>query len=181
MEHAMLLSGFNVREASAGDAEAIDAIHRRAFSGPVEADLVRLLCDGGYVCVSLVAVEESEVVGHVLFSRLHIVGASETRDGLALAPLAVDPALRRRGIGTALVLAGLERAKSLGERIVFVLGDPAYYGRFGFTAEAAAGFECVYACEAFQVLLLGDTLPGGMIGKVLYAPPFDALGGGEHG
>jgi putative acetyltransferase len=171
---------FYICEASVSDAEAIDAIHRRAFGGPAEADLVRSLGEGGHTRVPLVAVIDSYVVGHILLSRLHIIGADETRDGLALAPLAVDPQFQGQGIGTALVRAGLERATSLRERIVFVLGDPAYYGRFGFSAEAAKSFECVYACEAFQVLRLGDVLPGEMVGRVVYAPPFDALGGGEH-
>jgi putative acetyltransferase len=162
MERGMMSLSIDIREASASDAEAIDAIHRRAFGGPVEADLVRSLCDDGYSRVSLVAIVESSVVGHVLFTRLHVAEKGRSWDGLALAPLAVDPAFQRRGVGTALVHAGLEQAKFLGERIVFVLGDPAYYGRFGFSAEAAKGFECVYACEAFQALLLGNALPGGI-------------------
>jgi putative acetyltransferase len=177
----MLPPSFGIRESSASDAEGIDSIHRQAFGGHAEADLVRSLCDGGYARVSLVAAVENSVVGHVLFSRLHVVVTGGTRDGLALAPLAVEPAFQRRGIGAALVRDGLEQAKVMGERIVFVLGDPAYYGRFGFAAEAAAGFECVYACAAFQALLLGGELPGGMHGEVVYAPPFDALGDGAHG
>jgi putative acetyltransferase len=168
-----------IRDETPADHAAGERVLRQAFHGGDEANLVRALRNGGHVVISLVA-EANEVMGHIVFSRLRIESATASVDGLAMAPLAVDPAFQRRGIGSAMVRAGLERAKSLGERIVFVLGDPAYYGRFGFSAETAKSFECVYACEAFQALLLGDALPGVMVGRVVYAPPFDALGGGEH-
>lgn len=165
-----------IRDHQRDDDEAIRGVLVRAFGGEAEADLVDALCNEGDAVLSLVAVNEA-VVGHALFSRLRVQRSSGTESGLALAPLAVDPEFQRRGIGSALVRAGLERAREMGERIVFVLGDPAYYGRFGFSAELARGFECVYACEAFGAVLLDGDLPGGMTGTVVYPRPFAELGG----
>jgi putative acetyltransferase len=175
-----------IREETADDLAAIDSVLERAFGGRAEVDLVRTLRRDRLAPISLVAVEGSAVVGNVQFCRLTSARPDDAIPALGLAPLAVVPSHQRRGIGAKLVRAGLERARAMGERLVFVLGDPAYYGRFGFSAEAAEGFECVYACEAFQVLVLDGTLPANAMGRVVYPPPFDALDGdsldgGEQG
>ena len=86
-------------------------------------------------------------VGHVLLSRM----TAPVR-ALALAPLAVATDWQRRGIGTALVEAALERARAAGSQAVFVLGDPAYYRRFGFRADLAAGFASPYAGPHLMVV-----------------------------
>lgn len=166
---------FGVRGEEAADIVAVERVLTSAFGGSTEAMLVRALRRRGHAVISLVA-ERDGIVGHIMFSRLQMVGPNKKANGLALAPLAVDPAFQRRGIGSALVRAGLDRARAVGERIVFVLGDPGYYGRFGFSAEAAMGFECVYACEALQAIVLDGDWPGAAKGKVVYPPPFAALG-----
>ena len=88
---------------------------------------------------------EGVVVGHVLLSRL-----VSPPGALALAPLAVLPDRQRRGVGSALVRAALARAREGGGAAAFVLGDPAYYGRFGFSAEAARGYASPYAGGALH-------------------------------
>ncbi|MFJ1705219.1 GNAT family N-acetyltransferase [Kitasatospora sp. NPDC088346] len=113
------------------DAPATRRVHMAAFPGPEEADLVDALRrDGAWVPdLSVVAVDERDlIVGHVLLTRLR-VGDGQ---GLSLAPVAVAPEWQRKGVGTALVRAALEAATTAGERLVVVLGDPGYYGRFGF-------------------------------------------------
>lgn len=165
-----------IRDELTADFDAIDAVLERAFGGRVESELVVSLRSGGHAPIALVATAGDAIVGHIVFCRLQVVWTDGAKDALGLAPLAVAPDFQRQGIGAALVNAGLERARKAGESIVFVLGDPAYYGRFGFSAEAAQGFECVYACEAFQVLNLGKEPPDRMRGKIVYPPPFDALG-----
>ena len=133
-----------------------------------EARLVARLREDGDAALSLVAVEAEEVVGHVLFSRL-----CAPAGGLALAPLAVRAHRRRRGIGARLVEAGLERAKREGWRAVIVLGDPAYYSRFGFRPEAVRGMASPYAGPALMGLELAQ---GGLSGPYIeHAPAFASL------
>ena len=95
-----------IRDEQGADAEAVRALHCAAFAGSAEADLVAALTASGVTEISLVAIEEGAVVGHILFSRLEA-----PMPALALAPLAVDRELRRRGIGTALVREGLARRR----------------------------------------------------------------------
>jgi putative acetyltransferase len=137
-----------IRAQSDGDEEAISRTVEQAFGRPEEATLVGALQAGGHVILSLVAEERGGgLVGHILFSRIRI----ETDTGpasfnaSALAPVAVAPDRQRRGLGKALIREGLDRLKARGEDICFVVGDPAYYGQFGFDAALAAQYDCAYA------------------------------------
>lgn len=167
-----------IRPAEPGDAQAIDAVHRAAFPTAAEADLVARLEAGGHSAISLVAEREGAVVGHVLFSRMAVTGDGAAWRGLALAPVAVRPAFQQQGIGAELIRGGLAVARATGEEIVFVLGEPAYYGRFGFTAAAAAPFASPYAGPFLMALSFGRPLPAA--GRADYAPPFTALEGEGH-
>jgi putative acetyltransferase len=159
-----------IRDETVADHAAVGRLHRLAFGGDAEARLVDALRRSGAAAVSLVAECGGGVVGHVLLSRL-----ISPPDALALAPLAVLPDQQRRGVGSALVRAALERARAGGWAAVFVLGDPAFYGRFGFEAEAARGYASPYAGEHFMAVRLGPApLPGA--GDVIYPEPFAALG-----
>jgi putative acetyltransferase len=162
------MTGFAIRDARDSDAGAIHALLERAFGRKAEAELVdRLLSDGDAV-LSLVAVEAKVVLGHVLFSRM-----TAPFRALGLAPVSVGPTRQREGIGAALIRAGLARAEENGEEAVFVLGDPAYYGRFGFDAAAVAGYTSPYAGPYLMAKLLRPGLP--MSGQVDYAPAFAGL------
>ena len=158
-----------IRPERPGDEDGIRNVLADAFGRPGEAELVDRLRAEGDAAISLVAEEEGEVVGHILFSPV----AAPFR-ALGLGPLAVAPARQQSGIGAALVRAGLERVRAGGWEAVFVLGDPAYYGRFGFSASAAAGFDCVHAGPHLMALALDGELPAS--GAVAYAPAFAALG-----
>src|SRR5262245_26783884 len=114
------------------DAADVRAVHVAAFPTPAEANLVDALRSAGHASVSLVAEADGKIVGHILFSPMSIAEHPAITDGLGLAPLAVLPALQRRGIGAALVREGLDSCRKLGAGFVAVLGDPAYYTRFGF-------------------------------------------------
>ena len=158
----------SIRPETADDREAVRQLLLAAFPTCGEARLVERLRGDGDAALSLVAVEVEAVVGHVLFSRLRAPAAA-----LALAPLAVRADRRRRGIGARLVRAGLDRAKREGWRAVVVLGDPAYYSRFGFRPETVRGMASLYAGPALMGLALA---PGGLSGPCIeHAPAFASL------
>ena len=150
---------WHVRPEGPGDAEGIDLALRRAFRGDNAADLVRRLRDeGGYdPGLSWVAVDVGpggRILGHVLFSPIAVVRGAAPAPALALAPLGVLQDHQRMGIGSALVLRGLDACREHGFGIVLVLGDPGYYARFGFKRASTVGIEPPYAAwaDAFQVL-----------------------------
>jgi putative acetyltransferase len=141
-----------IRYARPADHGDIATVVAAAFGGADEARLVEQLRADGDTMFELVAEEAGDLVGHVLFSRLWA-----DRDALyaALAPLAVRPDRQRQGVGGRLVRAALECAPEFGAVGVLVLGDPAYYGRFGFSPEAAARVACPYSgLPALQALAL---------------------------
>src|SRR5688572_13289980 len=112
-----------------GDETAIRAVHDAAFPGPLEGRLVDDLRRAGRLTISMVAVVDEQIVGHIAFSPVTV---GDGAVGLGLAPLGVLPTMHGRGIGSALAEAGLARCRDLGTGFVVVLGSPAYYGRFGF-------------------------------------------------
>ena len=160
----------DIRLEREGDRSAIWSVVAGAFPTRDEADLVDRLRDDRDVAYSLVATEEGAIVGHVLFSRM-----TAPFRALGLAPLATAASQRRRGIAARLIEDGLARARADGWQGVFVLGDPGYYGRFGFDTALAAGFSSPHAGAHFMALTLGETLPT-LAGDVAHAPAFAALG-----
>jgi putative acetyltransferase len=159
-----------VRDETPADFAAIRAVNEAAFGGAQEADLVDTLRRDGDLLLSLVA-DDGGVIGHVAFSRVQLEGESDP--AVALAPVAVRPEWQRRGAGTALIEHGLQRLRQSGETLVFVLGEPAYYGRFGFAAAPAARFETPYPGPYFQSLALSPRAPSA--GRLRYARAFSAL------
>lgn len=168
-----------VRPATGGDVAAIDALLRRAFAEPEEAKLVRRLCLDGDMVLTLVADDEDSggLAGMVAFSRMAIDIGGKAIAGVALAPLAVAAEYRRQGVGEALVQAGIAHLADAGALLAFVLGDPAYYARFGFSADWARGFASPYAGDYLLALpLQGGAMPCGERGAATHAPAFAALG-----
>jgi putative acetyltransferase len=158
-----------IRDETAADRAAVRRVVTAAFGRALEAALVDRLRAEGDAALSLVAVEDGRVVGHILFSPLKAPVRA-----LALAPVAVVPARQRSGIGTALIEAGLERARALGWEAAFVLGEPSFYRRFGFDPALAAGFQSPYAGPFFMAMALRGVLPA-TSGPIEYAPAFSAL------
>lgn len=168
------MSGFIVRSEAPDDHAGVRRVHLAAFPGVGEADLVDLLReDAAWIPgLSLVAVCELEVVGHVLMTRLR-VGEG---DALALAPLAVVPEMRGRGVGAGLMRAVLAAAERARERLVVVLGDPQYYGRFGFGPARELGVVSPFDVpdEVFQALAL-PAYEGSPRGRAVYPEPFGVV------
>jgi putative acetyltransferase len=155
----------------ARDAPAVGALLKAAFEGGAEVDLVGRLRDRGDIRLALVAEQAGRVVGYAAFLRLTMTAHGVAVSAIGLAPLAVEPAWQRQGIGAALVREGLSRLKSAGERIAFVLGDPAYYARFGF--KVSERYISRYSGPHFQALVLAPDAP--LSGHVAYPDPFANL------
>ena len=157
--------GFQVRPEGDADLGAIRTVNREAFGTMAEADWVDALRANGDAALSLVAENDSGVVGHILFSHLPIRTSSRDVAAVALAPMSVLPRWQRRGVGSALVRAGLDRCREAGLEAVVVLGHPNYYPRFGFSARLAAPLRAPFSGPAFMALELapGALTVGGVV------------------
>jgi putative acetyltransferase len=164
-----------IRPETVADHAAIREVNRLAFGGEGEVRLVDALRDGGHGRISLVAEEDGQVVGHILFSVLTIATPQGEIEALSLAPLAVVPSRQRQGIGSSLVREGLRACREAGHRIVIVLGHPEFYPRFGFSAKLAEPLRSPYSGPAFMAVELVPEALRDIEGEVRYPPPFEAL------
>jgi putative acetyltransferase len=163
-----------IRAEQPQDLIAIHDLISRCFPTQSEATLVDALRASEARFISLAALEvHDRVIGHVCFTPVRTL---DGRCGMGLAPLAVDAAFRRNGVGAALVTAGLSRCGEEGVGWVVVLGKPSYYSRFGFRAASEFGLADTYGGgDAFQALeLKAAALPRGA-GVVHYAAAFGSL------
>ena len=158
------------------DQPAVFQVNQEAFGRPNEALLVDALRRSPTFLpeLSLVALDGSRVVGHILFTAVEVKGTTRSHPALALAPMAVLPAFQRRGIGSSLLRRGLDDARALGHAVVIVVGHPAFYPRFGFVPakplDIRAPFEVSSA--AFMALELRPDALRGVRGEVRYPPEF---------
>lgn len=155
------------------DYAAIRDVHRTAFGTVAEADLVDALRARSRPFVSLVATDGVDVVGHIAFSPLTLSpGVNISMAGLA--PMAVLPTHQRRGIGSSLVRAGLERCAHTGFSGVVVLGHPDFYPRFGFVPASRFALTSTYdvADDVFMAIELVAGALDGVSGVVRYDPAF---------
>ena len=165
-----------IRPERPADRQAVHRVNREAFGGETEARLVEALrASPAFIPeLSLVAVRGPEIVGHILFTHVRVTESDVSQSALALAPMAVLPALQNQGIGSALVRRGLEVARRLGHHVVIVLGHPRYYPRFGFQPAGPLGIRSRFDAppEAFMVLGLQPGALEGVRGLVEYPPEF---------
>jgi putative acetyltransferase len=159
-----------IRSEEPADRPAVRTVLEAAFPTPAEAQLVDQLRADGDAEISLVAIDDDVVVGHVMFSRM-----TAGFRALGLGPVAVLPTRQRSGVGSLLIGQGLARADADRWKIVFVLGNPAFYRRFGFDPTLASGFTSPYAGPHLMALGLTQPLPK-LSGRIDYAPAFAALG-----
>ena len=163
-----------IRAERAADIPWIRAVNERAFGQPDEAALVDAVRARGERSISLVAVDGERLVGHIFFTPVTIRGPDAVHEAAGLAPMAVEPAYQRRGIGSRLVAQGLDRCRESGYRIAVVLGHPTYYPRFGFVAARLHGirFELDVPDDAFMVIELVPGALDGCTGAARYAREF---------
>jgi putative acetyltransferase len=168
--HGSQLIAMNLRAEKPADREAVHALHVASFPTDLEARLVDMLRDAGKLTISLVAEEEELILGHVGFSAVTAPGVT---GGVGLAPVAVLPGFRRRGIAAELIRQGLAACSEMKYGFVVVLGEPDYYKRFGFKPAATWGLQDEYGGgQAFQALeLRAGAIPSGTR-IVQYAPEF---------
>ena len=149
-----------IRPESHDDHEAIRSVTAHAFAGHPHSDgsepkIIDALRDTGALVLSLVALHGDRIIGHVAFSP---VGPPAVRDWFALGPVAVDPALQRRGVGSQLIDAGLQQLRARGAGGCVLLGDHRYYRRFGFVVAPDLA-PPDYPAEHFQILAFGASRP----------------------
>lgn len=165
-----------IRDERPGDEAAIHSLTQRAFAGMPFSDgsepgIILRLRKAGDLELSLVAVDEDAIIGHVAFSPLRIVGVAGSWFGLG--PISVEPARQKQGVGRLLVSAGLERLRRQGAQGCALIGDPAVYAGMGFVSDGALTYGSV-PLEYVQRAVFAGKAPQG---ELYFAPAF----AGEEG
>ncbi len=165
-----------IRPEQPEDIGAVRAINEAAFGDTAEASIVDTLRSACPDAVSLVAVEDDTVLGHIFFTPVRVSGGSGAVQGMGLAPMAVLPERQRQGIGSLLVQAGIDAMRERACQFVIVVGHAEYYPRFGFVPASRHGLSCQWdgvPDEAFMVLVLAPTAVTGVSGVARYRDEFD--------
>lgn len=165
-----------IREECPADIEAIRSVHEQAFRRPDEGRLVDALRTNGGILLSLVAITDAVVAGHLLCSPVSVNGANGPIEGTGLGPIAVLPQYQLRGIGGLLVAECLERLRACECPFVTVLGEPGYYARFGFRPASHQQITCEWPVpdDVFMLLVLDRRLMSSARGIATYRPEFSA-------
>ncbi len=156
-----------IRQVREDDAEAVAALNTAAFGGPEEASIVEALAASGDGILSLVAHDDRQILGHIQFFQIAIDGE---KGAAGLGPMSVHPDHQKKGIGGGLARFGLTLMEGAGLPLVFVLGHPDYYPRFGFSPDTAASFTAPWSGPAFMALRFGQGGPE--TGTLIYPPAF---------
>jgi len=166
-----------IRLETQADLDAIYAIEAAAFEGDAHAELVNQLRAEGALLLSHVAELNDRIVGHAAYSLVTITDGARVHRCPALGPIGVEPELQGRGIGSALVRAGLAAMREMDYGLLFLVGSPRYYPRFGYQPAQPLGFSSDYVeadgpHEHFMVAILREGAPGGLRGHVRFHPAF---------
>ena len=166
-----------VRAEEIQDRDAVHRINELAFGQPDEANLVDALRSKASPFISLVAIVDEQIAGHIFFSPVTIESGEGGFEAMGLAPMAVLPEYQNQGIGSQLVREGLKECGRIGHDIVVVLGHPEFYPRFGFAPASLKGLRSEYDVrdEVFMVAELSEGALGGRRGLVKYHPEFNNL------
>lgn len=164
-----------IRQEGRTDYKHIRELNDLTFGSPEESHLIDALRSQGLALLSLVAEDQSDLIGHIFFSRIQIVNGGETTPAVSLAPMCVSSVHQKKGVGGALIREGLRMLRHRGEKAVFVLGHKRYYPKFGFSAELAAQFQCEYSGDSFFALELQPGWMENKSGTVVYPEAFGRL------
>lgn len=162
-----------IRKTTDADLNEILHVEREAFNSEKEPALTKEILEdpSAKPVLSLIALIEDQPAGHILFSKAHILGNLDLAVYF-LAPLAVISKFQRQGVGGSLIKKGLVLLEKSGVDLVFVVGHPTYYPRYGFTPARKIGFEPTYpmpkeVADAWMVQVLKPGLIGSVSGKVV--------------
>lgn len=163
----------HVREERPEDVVSIREVNRRAFGQDQEGNIVDALRSNGAVLLSLVAMQDDQVVGHVLYSPISVGSAT----GAALGPMAVVPEFQRQGVGGTLIETGNRIIKDRGYPFIIVLGHAEYYPRFGFVPARSRGIQCEWDVpdDVFMLLVLDEEKMRGVSGISKYRQEFSTI------
>jgi putative acetyltransferase len=163
-----------IREEGPDDIAAVREVNRCAFGQEQESSIVDALRANGGALLSLVAIMDDRIVGHIIYSP---VSVSDMVNGAALGPMAVLPEHQRQGIGTRLVEAGNQKIKDAGHPFIIVVGHAEYYPRFGFRPASEYGVKCEWDVpnDVFMVLVLDPAKMQGMSGLARYRHEFSTI------
>lgn len=163
----------DIRDERPADVRSIRQLNRRAFGRDQEANIVDALRSNRATLLSMIAVDEDDVVGHVMYSPVTIGEMT----GAGLGPMAVVPEHQRQGIGSDLVTTSLERLRSAACPFVVVIGHPAFYPRFGFKPASPYGISCEWPVpdEVFMINVLDPRHMRTVKGLARYRPEFSAV------
>ena len=175
-ERVVLGALMHIRDERRADAEGVRAVNLAAFETSAEADLVDALREQAAPLLSLVAEDAGTIVGHILFTPVTLVDGPNL-PLMGLAPLAVVPERQRQGIGSRLLLEGLDRCRDTGVAAVVLIGHATYYPRFGFVPGSRCGIRCEFDVpdDVFMVHELQEGALRGVTGMVRYHPAFAEL------
>ena len=159
-----------IRKEESQDVDHVREVLRAAFPTDAESRLVDALRLHGKAVISLVAVSDDRVIGHILFSPVSTT-PPDVFEGVGLAPVAVHPDLQSRGIGSALIREGLRLCREFKYDYCVVLGDPKYYRRFGFEKASQFGIQNEYGVDdEFMLISFSESTPAPAL--VCYEPEF---------
>jgi len=166
-----------VRAERPADIEAIRTLNTAAFGQAQESRLVDALRENGGVLLSLVATQDEQMVGHILFSPASIATDVRVVTGAGLGPIAVRPAFQRQGIGSRLIDTGVRKLRTMHCPFVVVLGHPAYYPRFGFEPASRYAIRCEWDVpdDAFMILVMDPAAMQSVSGLVKYRHEFSTV------
>ncbi len=154
----------SVRRAKPEDSKQISKIYQKAFDTDAEAKLVESLRESGVPSVSLVYEDGNDIVGHILFTQVDLVGGDSEIKIAGLGPMGVLPRDQYNGIGSSLVKAGLDECKTDGYGAAVVLGYTSFYPKFGFVPSVEFGITTTFNVPE-DVFMAQELVPGALQGK----------------
>ena len=165
-----------IREERKKDYGAIKEVNDKAFKQPQEGNIINKIRKSDTEILSLVAVLDNKIVGHIFFSSVEIEGHDEIKRGMGLAPMAVLPKYQRQGIGSMLIKESIRKLKEKSVPFIIVLGHENYYPKFGFEIASKYGLKCQWEGvpdAAFMVMILDKNKMKNVNGIAKYREEFN--------